>query len=153
MTRIWLLLSVLNVPSVQLRRTVFIITQLDGIQITLAKKQKAIIFSPAVHSCSQTEVSYGRNEIYLFWAAKDRNKSLHFTPWKPLSQPRPKLPPGPALPGQPQELLFPAFPKILQVPAFPQFPIPQASYRSQQINLHTSFKPIVFFLCSKSSWS
>lgn len=84
MTQIWPLLilqvvSVLNVPSIQLR-AVFIITQLDGMQITLAKKQKAIIFSPAVHSCSQTEVSYGRNEGYLFWSAKDRNKSLHFTP-------------------------------------------------------------------------
>lgn len=117
MTRTWPLLilqvvSVLNVPSIQLRRAVFISTQLEGVQITLAKKQKAIIFSPAVHSCSQTEVSYGRNEIYLFWAAKDRNKSLRFTPWKHLSQPRPKLPPGPALPGQPQNSFSQPSPKF-----------------------------------------
>lgn len=56
----------------------------------------------------------------FFWAAKHRNKSLHFL--EPLSQPGPKLPAGPVLPEEFQDLLLPAFLGILQAPVFPQLP-------------------------------
>lgn len=48
----------------------------------------------------------------FFWAAKDRNKSLHFL--------EPKLPAGPVLPEEFQDLLIAVFLGILQAPVFPQ---------------------------------
>lgn len=63
-------------PSIQFRRIVFIITKVDGIEITLKKKIQSHNFLPwCTHV--QMEVSYEMNKMYLFGAAKDNTKSLH----------------------------------------------------------------------------
>lgn len=68
MTRTWQLLSLqamsmLNIPSIQLWRAVFIMTELDGILITLKKKNQAIIFSLQCIHRVQVDISCEMNEI------------------------------------------------------------------------------------------